>query len=65
MTQSKPRLVTCPSCKKQSEYSAGNPFRPFCCERCRLIDLGSWAAENYRVPVEDDPFDESAPPRLS
>jgi hypothetical protein len=27
-----------------------NPYRPFCCERCRLIDLGAWAEESYRVP---------------
>jgi endogenous inhibitor of DNA gyrase (YacG/DUF329 family) len=65
MTQTKPRLVTCPCCKKQSEYSSDNPFRPFCSERCRLIDLGGWASESYRVPVENDPFDESTPPPLS
>ena len=30
----------------------GNPFRPFCSRRCKLIDLGKWAAEEYHVPVE-------------
>lgn len=31
-------------------FAAANPWRPFCSERCRLIDLGNWAAESYRVP---------------
>jgi endogenous inhibitor of DNA gyrase (YacG/DUF329 family) len=50
MSVIKPRLVTCPQCKKQSEYSTSNPFRPFCSERCKMIDLGDWANENYRIP---------------
>jgi uncharacterized protein len=50
MSENKPRLVTCPNCKKQSEYSTSNPFRPFCSERCKMIDLGDWANENYRIP---------------
>jgi uncharacterized protein len=57
MSENKPRLVTCPNCKKQSEYSTSNPFRPFCSERCKMIDLGDWANENYRIsdnkPAED------------
>ncbi|MDR3427153.1 MULTISPECIES: DNA gyrase inhibitor YacG [Silvimonas] len=65
MTQSTSRFVTCPCCKKQSAYSPENPFRPFCSERCRLIDLGQWASESYRVPVESDDLDEQTPPRLS
>ena len=47
----KQRLVTCPHCKKQSEYSVSNAFRPFCSERCKMIDLGDWANENYKIPV--------------
>lgn len=39
----------CPICKKTSAWE-GNPFRPFCSERCRLIDLGNWASEDYRIP---------------
>lgn len=38
----------CPMCKKEITWD-GNPFRPFCSERCRLIDLGKWAAEEYRL----------------
>jgi endogenous inhibitor of DNA gyrase (YacG/DUF329 family) len=49
--QNKPRLVTCPNCKKQSEYSSKNLFRPFCSERCKMIDLGDWANETYKIPV--------------
>jgi len=29
-----------------------NPFRPFCSERCRLTDLGNWAAEKYRIKAD-------------
>jgi len=45
------KKVSCPQCKKLSEYSVKNPFRPFCSERCKLIDLGDWANENYKIPV--------------
>ena len=34
-------------------WNTANPFRPFCSERCKLIDLGQWASESYRVPVEE------------
>ena len=48
----KKRLVTCPNCKKLSEFSPMNAFRPFCSERCKMIDLGLWASEQYAIPVE-------------
>ncbi|MXZ33491.1 MAG: DNA gyrase inhibitor YacG [Gammaproteobacteria bacterium] len=51
--------INCPNCGKEVEWTKDNRFRPFCCERCRLIDLGEWAAENYRVPGEP-----SAPPDI-
>ena len=35
------------------EWAVENRWRPFCSERCRLIDLGAWASESYRVPVEE------------
>jgi hypothetical protein len=53
----KKRLVTCPQCKQTSEYSTDNPYRPFCSERCKLIDLGQWADENYRIPEPIKPDD--------
>lgn len=45
-------IVNCPTCQKAVEWSDENPFRPFCSERCKLIDLGAWANEEYRVPAE-------------
>ncbi|HRE16004.1 MAG TPA: DNA gyrase inhibitor YacG [Rhodocyclaceae bacterium] len=46
------RIVRCPQCGGEAIFSPENPFRPFCSERCRLIDLGAWANESYRVPVQ-------------
>jgi endogenous inhibitor of DNA gyrase (YacG/DUF329 family) len=46
---SQPKTKLCPHCKKPIKWE-GNPFRPFCSERCRMIDLGKWAAEDYRIP---------------
>jgi endogenous inhibitor of DNA gyrase (YacG/DUF329 family) len=43
-------------------FSPENKWRPFCSERCRMIDLGQWASESYRVPVEEQkPGDEPEP----
>lgn len=44
------KQVTCPNCKALSIFSPQNPYRPFCSERCKMIDLGDWANENYRIP---------------
>jgi len=53
MTQTKPTaIVPCPTCKKSTAWSADNPYRPFCCERCKLIDLGAWASEEHNIPGE-------------
>ncbi len=46
---SKPPVVTCPTCGKEMVWDTNNRFRPFCSERCKLIDLGKWANEEYRV----------------
>lgn len=43
--------VTCPTCKKRFEYFS-SAYRPFCSERCRLIDLGQWLTESYTVPAQ-------------
>ncbi|MCK6599710.1 MAG: DNA gyrase inhibitor YacG [Bdellovibrionaceae bacterium] len=45
------RKVPCPRCKKLIVYSKENKFRPFCSERCKLIDLGDWASEAFRIPI--------------
>ncbi len=53
MNASQPRKVRCPGCGEETVFSPENPFRPFCSERCRLIDLGAWADGTYRVPTQD------------
>ena len=50
-------LVKCPTCGREAEYF-GNEFRPFCSERCKLIDFGAWADEEYAVPTEDTALSE-------
>jgi endogenous inhibitor of DNA gyrase (YacG/DUF329 family) len=40
--------ITCPVCKKKTTWEE-NPWRPFCSERCKLIDLGKWASGEYKV----------------
>jgi endogenous inhibitor of DNA gyrase (YacG/DUF329 family) len=54
------RTVPCPACGKQALYAPSNPWRPFCCERCKLMDLGAWASESYRIPAKP-PEDDSGP----
>jgi endogenous inhibitor of DNA gyrase (YacG/DUF329 family) len=53
----KPRIVRCPACGGDSIYAPTNPFRPFCSERCKNMDLGAWASESFRVPDETPPDD--------
>lgn len=48
------REASCPSCKTKIIYSPTNPFRPFCSERCRILDLGAWASGQYIVPVSKE-----------
>ena len=49
-----PREVSCPRCGRRHEWE-GNPYRPFCSERCKMVDLGRWLSGDYRVPVRQDP----------
>ena len=51
---SKSREVICPTCGKHVLWTPASAWRPFCSERCKMIDLGAWATESYRVPVEED-----------
>jgi endogenous inhibitor of DNA gyrase (YacG/DUF329 family) len=51
-----PAKVKCPTCRKEVSWEH-NPHRPFCSERCQLIDLGAWAQECYRIPAEEMDFD--------
>ena len=58
----KPRKVHCPQCNAAIVWSSDNPFRPFCSELCKLIDLGQWATGAYRIPqVERDVGDSGQP----
>lgn len=52
-----PRLVPCPACGKDSVFAPQNPYRPFCSARCKGVDLGAWASEQFRVPTEAPPDD--------
>ena len=52
------KLVACPSCGGDSVYAPSNPFRPFCSERCKNIDLGAWASESFRIQERDLPEDQ-------
>lgn len=45
-------FVKCPGCAKQVKWSDVNQWRPFCSERCKLIDLGAWASEENTIPGE-------------
>lgn len=46
--------LNCPNCQQLTTW-ANNPSRPFCSERCKLIDLGAWASDEYRIETQDSP----------
>jgi len=50
--------IKCPRCRKPVEWS-GNKSRPFCSEKCRLVDLGRWANENYAIDGGQAPQQEN------
>jgi endogenous inhibitor of DNA gyrase (YacG/DUF329 family) len=52
MTTTEKKTVPCPQCKKPVIWTTENAFRPFCSERCKLIDLGDWASEKHAIPGE-------------
>ncbi|MFO0560602.1 MAG: DNA gyrase inhibitor YacG [Polyangiales bacterium] len=53
----------CPICKRDAEADRSqNEFAPFCSKRCRVIDLGRWLDESYRIPAVEDDGDEESPP---
>ncbi|WP_299789921.1 DNA gyrase inhibitor YacG [uncultured Shewanella sp.] len=47
-------IVKCPTCQKEVIWNSESKFKPFCCERCKLIDLGDWAAEKHAIPVKPE-----------
>ena len=46
------KQITCPTCGKKDTWQPENAFRPFCTDRCKLIDLGEWASETRKIPGE-------------
>ena len=50
-----PKTYPCPRCATHTAWQ-DNPNKPFCSARCKLIDLGAWANEDYKVAAEISPF---------
>lgn len=55
MTKMRQMKARCPTCKKSFDWNKESPWRPFCSERCRLIDLGAWLDESHRISGDPDP----------
>lgn len=51
------KQVNCPTCQKTIFWSPEEKFRPFCSERCQLIDFGDWANEKNSIAVAESPED--------
>jgi len=60
-----PPVVKCPTCGRPVVWSEDSKFRPFCSERCKMIDLGAWASDGYVVPGGPAEEIEEAPPAAS
>jgi uncharacterized protein len=58
MTMKETLTVKCPTCKHTVAWTDAEPFKPFCSERCKMIDLGDWATEAHKIPGE--PVDEDS-----
>lgn len=54
--------VRCPICGNRSEYNPENAFRPFCSERCKLVDLGAWASNQYAIAGKEPLASDGADP---
>ena len=52
-----PARVKCPTCQRDLDWDTA-PFRPFCSERCRLIDLGAWFSGQRAIAADSAPLDE-------
>ena len=51
-------VVPCPHCGKPVPWTEASKWKPFCSDRCRLIDLGDWLSEKNAIPTEDTPPDQ-------
>ncbi|HKT31693.1 MAG TPA: DNA gyrase inhibitor YacG [Gammaproteobacteria bacterium] len=54
-------LVACPRCGKAVDWDASSACKPFCSERCRLIDLGGWLSEKHAIPGDASSAPEDKP----
>ncbi len=55
------KIIACPTCQKSQIWDSKNPYRPFCSERCKLIDLGEWADGERKIagpPVDSEDKDQ-------
>lgn len=52
----------CPQCGERAELLPDNHWRPFCSQRCKLLDLGEWFSGGYAVPAEDQGEGDATPP---
>ena len=50
-----PGIVKCPQCGTPVPWTPESKWRPFCSERCKMIDLGAWASERYRIKTPEAP----------
>jgi uncharacterized protein len=55
------RVAPCPRCGNRASLETTNAWRPFCSERCKMIDLGKWASEQYSIPAESQAQDGEEP----
>jgi len=58
---SAPARTPCPTCGREVRWTEESPWRPFCSERCRLIDLGAWLGARHAIPGEPAPPPQTPP----
>jgi uncharacterized protein len=57
--------VKCPTCRREVEWSDASPYRPFCSDRCRLIDMGAWLTEQRKIPDQSPQAEDQLTPDQS
>jgi hypothetical protein len=60
-----PPIVKCPTCRREVEWSPASQYRPFCSDRCRLVDMGAWLSEQHRIPDESEATEDRLQPDSS
>jgi uncharacterized protein len=55
-------FVKCPTCRRKVAWTEDSSYRPFCSDRCRLIDLGAWVSEQHKIPDESPAGEDLLPP---